>query len=402
MVTVTSNTVTSDLPTHQGPIEAPVAAASDRLPAPRNPALDAVAVEGDAEVVLPDSSRVLPAVVDPTGGRELARPRRTTAERIAASVPAETSRARRTDWADWTTWCKKAKRSALPTGDSDLADYANHLAEKMLAPATIERRLSTILTAHRAAGHVAPDTLGARAVLKAWRTEYADAGGRRRKATAITIPVLRRLVDTCDPDTMRGRRDRAVLLLGFALGARRSTLSRLNVGEVAVAGPHELDVWLRRSKTDQAADGKAVTIPSGSDPATCPVRAWEAWRADLDAAGLTLNPLAPAFHRFDRRGRLSVADDAFTNRGAPDGRISGQAVGIIVKRAAQAAGIDETGLWSAHGLRRGYATAAHDAGAEVLTIGRHGEGWVDGSRALFGYIDDARRRTNNPLNGIGL
>lgn len=48
------------------------------------------------------------------------------------------------------------------------------------------------------------------------------------------------------------------------------------------------------------------------------------------------------------------------------------------------------------------AHAAHAAGAEVLAIGRHGEGWADGSRALFGYIDDARRRTNNPLNGIEL
>jgi len=399
MVRVISNTMTSDLPTYAATVTDTTDSASGVPELCSAGPVKPPAVPDVSSGVPPESSPVLPphGVVD--------RPAKTMFERIAASIPAETSRARCNDRADYDRWLERTGRDGFVDGEAaaeHLAEYVNDAAERGLAPATIARRLSTIATAYRAQGLDRPDTLAARAVLKGYKLERAEAGKRTRKATPITPAVLRTMIAALDLDTKRGRRDRAVLLLGFALGARRSTLARLNVGEIRAVDAHELAVWLRRSKTDKEADGKSVQVLSGSDPATCPVRAWAAWRADLDDAGLADDAQAPAFVRFDRRGRLATDPGALRDGGSADGRISGEAVGIIVDRAAKAAGLPPEAVWTAHGLRRGYATAAHEAGADLLAIGRHGEGWTDGSTSLLGYIEEAATRANNPLRGIGL
>jgi site-specific recombinase XerC len=76
-----------------------------------------------------------------------------------------------------------------------------------------------------------------------------------------------------------GCRDRALLLLGFAGALRRSELVGLDLADVT-EGTDGLTVHLRRSKTDQEGTGRTVGVPFGSNPATCPVRAWRAgWRS---------------------------------------------------------------------------------------------------------------------------
>ncbi len=75
--------------------------------------------------------------------------------------------------------------------------------------------------------------------------------------------------------------DRALLLVGFAGGFRRSELANLNVGDIEFT-EDGLVVRLRRSKTDQEATGRKVGIPFGSNRGTCPVRSLKAW---LEASG---------------------------------------------------------------------------------------------------------------------
>ena len=89
----------------------------------------------------------------------------------------------------------------------------------------------------------------------------------------------------CCADTLQGKRDRALLLLGFAGAFRRSELVALNVADIAeeAAG---LRITIRKSKTDQEGQGQTVAIARGATH--CPVAALKAW---LAAAGIVDGPL---------------------------------------------------------------------------------------------------------------
>ena len=81
------------------------------------------------------------------------------------------------------------------------------------------------------AGHPSPATMQQPAVsetLKGIRRTLGTA--QQTKAPLLTADV-RRMVEAL-PDTVAGRRDRALLLLGFAGGFRRSELAALDVGDV--------------------------------------------------------------------------------------------------------------------------------------------------------------------------
>lgn len=162
----------------------------------------------------------------------------------------------------------------------------------------------------------------------------------------ISPSELRTMVQS-RPQTLQGLRDRALLLLGFAGAFRRSELVGLDVGDVTW-GEDGLTVNLRRSKTDQEREGRKVGIPFGSTPQTCPVRTLRGW---LEAAELTEGSL----FRPVKGSKVSAA------------RLSYKAVARLVKRAAEAAGLEPSRL-SGHSLRSGLATAAAKAGKSERSI----------------------------------
>jgi integrase len=84
---------------------------------------------------------------------------------------------------------------------------------------------------------------------------------------AMVKPLGRSLIDV---------RDRAILLIGFAGAMRRSELASLELADIAETGDG-LRITVGRSKTDQEGEGSVVGITYGSNPPTCPVRAWRAW-----------------------------------------------------------------------------------------------------------------------------
>jgi site-specific recombinase XerD len=328
--------------------------------------------------------------VGPGGGLSEA-----TRRRVAESVPASTRRVYAGDWSRFTAWSAARALASLPAKPATLAEYANALVDAGKAPSTIERALAAISTAHRAAGRDRPDLGLARAVLRTHRRERAVAGiAQVRKAAPVTITVLRAMVAALDLDTAAGVRDRALLVVGFALGARRSELAALDLGDLVITDAG-LQVTIRTSKTDRDSAGRIVALPYGSHPDTCPVRVTQAWLALLAQHGRAAGPL---FLRIDRHGHLGRAP---SGRGATDGRLTGQAVALIVKRGALAADLDPAAAWSGHSLRRGYATETYRAGADPLRIARHG-GWKDGSATLLGYVEELDRWRANPLVGVGL
>jgi integrase len=148
-------------------------------------------------------------------------------------------------------------------------------------------------------------------------------------------------------DDVRAARDRALLLIGFAGGFRRSELVGLNIEDIESA-PQGLIVTLRRSKTDQERKGRTIGIPLGRTR-WCPVAALMLW---LDVTGITSGPI---FRPVDRHGNVGAA------------RLSGEAVCIIVRERVASAGIDPR-RYSGHSLRAGFATSATQAGVSTIKI----------------------------------
>ena len=261
-----------------------------------------------------------------------------------------TRRAYASDWDDFARWCLPYGFVPLPARPETVALYLTALADA-LKPSTLGRRLATISQVHQAAGHDTPTS--AAPVRLVWagirRAKGVDQHG---KAPAVTAE-MRRMVDTLD-DRLIGVRDRALLLLGFAGAFRRSELVGLDIKDVQ-AGHDGLTVQIRKSKTDQEGQGRKVGIPYGSHPHTCPVRAMAAWR---EKSGLTEGNSAAEgalFRAVNRHGKMQP------------GRLSDRAVALIVKRAAEAAGLDPA-RYAGHSLRAGLATSAAQAGVSERSI----------------------------------
>ena len=295
---------------------------------------------------------------------------------IGQAKAPSTLRAYRSDWVNFAVWCDGHGRACLPALPETVALYVTDQASTKAA-STITRRLAAISVAHQAAGHDSPISASSvRAVMQGIRRVKGTAP--KQKTAAITADI-RAMIGALPLGTPAGVRDRALLLVGFAGALRRSELAGLDAGDVQFV--HEgLAVTIRRSKGDQEGQGQKVGLPFGSDPATCPVRALQAW---LDASEIADGPL---FRAVDRHGRLGM------------GRLSGEAVAAVVKRAAAAAGKDP-GQYAGHSLRAGLATAAAQAGVEerdIMTQGR----WR--SLVVRRYIRDGSLFRANAAARVGL
>lgn len=260
-----------------------------------------------------------------------------------------TRRAYESDWSDFTTWCATQGLDALPATPSVAGLFLTDRAAT-LKPSSLSRRLAAISVMHRQHGlHLDTRHPAIRDVMTGIRREKAKAGVGTTKKTAAGSDDLRRMVDTL-PETAAGIRDRALLLLGFAGAFRRSELVALDRADIALR-KEGLAVTIRRSKTDQEGAGRPVAICYGADPATCPVRAVLTW---LATAGIAEGPL---FRAVNKGGRIGAE------------RLGDKAVALVVKRCAEAAGLDAA-AYAGHSLRSGFATTAARNGASEAAIMR--------------------------------
>jgi len=144
---------------------------------------------------------------------------------VQRSKAPNTLKAYRSDWRAFETFCQAHNRSSLPATPETVAAYAAECAGHLKAN-TVERRLAAISQAHQIAGFVNP------AAEKLVRTVMA--GIRRTKGTArkakdpLSPGLLRTMFRHLDPG-LRGVRDRALLLVGFAGALRRSELGRHSI-----------------------------------------------------------------------------------------------------------------------------------------------------------------------------
>jgi integrase len=233
-------------------------------------------------------------------------------------------------------------------------------------------------------------------VLKGYRAHLAktkDPKAKPRKAPAITPDDIRAMFARFGRDTAGGCRDVLLLLLSFAVAARCSELVALNIGDVELVAGKGMLVTMYRGKVRKL---QVVPVKYASGPGLCPVRAFEAWTARLAACGRA-GQGAPLFVRVDRHGNIGpeMTRDG-KPIGDPAGRITPQAVNDVVGRKALAAALPGR---TSHGLRRGFVTAAYEAGADRVEIADAG-GWERDSRVMLGYIQESETWEKHPLDGV--
>ena len=209
------------------------------------------------------------------------------------------------------------------------------------------------------------------------RCEAFDGPPEVPRSARRRPPPTRSLRWWARPSTdLKGLRDRALLLLGFAGAFRRSELVALDVADLQFCDGG-LRVTIRKSKTDQEGLGATIAIARGS--IACPVDAVRAW---IKAAGIVDGPL---FRPVTRTGKISAR------------RLSARAVAELVKTYARRAGL-KAADFSGHSLRSGFLTSAAARGASIfkmMDVSRHKS--VD---TLRGYVRDAEMFRNHAGNGL--
>jgi len=257
---------------------------------------------------------------------------------IEAGIADGTRRAYRIDLAHFAAW-----GGQLPAEPELVASFLAAHAQT-LSVATLVRRIATLSKAHEARG--LPNPCRSEIVRATLRGVKRTRGIAQREAKPLLRENLFRVLDAMG-EGVKDARDRALLLIGFAGGFRRSEIVGLDCADAARVR-QGLVVTLRRSKTDQEGAGRKVGIPFGRTR-HCPVIALDRW---LAVSGIGCGPV---FRPIDRHSRVA------------SNRLSGEAVSLIVKERVAATGIDAADF-SGHSLRAGFATSAVQAGVSTLKI----------------------------------
>jgi integrase len=142
-----------------------------------------------------------------------------------------TRRAYETDHGLFVAWCEaKGLSSNLPAAAETVAAFLAAEAQAGKRPSTLGRRLAAIRYFHKLAGHPTPtDAEAVKATLRGIRRSMGSAKLRKAPALAEHIKAM----VAASPESLRGKRDRALVLLGFAGAFRRSELVALDVEDVS-------------------------------------------------------------------------------------------------------------------------------------------------------------------------
>lgn len=297
----------------------------------------------------------------------------------AAALAPATLRAYRADWNHFLSWCREAGWAALPASPQTVAAYLAALAATHTS-SVLERRLATLSRAHRLAGLDWPRAHPAiRNTLRGIQREHARP---KQQAAALATDELIRLVETCET-TPVGRRDRALLLIGYAGALRRSELVAITREDI-VFTTDGLRLTIPRAKGDQTGKGASLGIPRGNRADTCPVRALELW---LDVSDCRFGSV---FRAIDRLGMIGTR------------ALHADSVRLILSRRAAIAGLTAPSgeRLSPHGLRAGFITQTYIAGARDEQIMEHTR--QKDLRTMRGYVRRAKLVTASPAGLLGL
>ena len=177
-----------------------------------------------------------------------------TLKNLKNSKANNTLRAYQSDFSDFSIFCTKNGFSFMPTQPKIIALYITHLS-KSCKFSTLKRRIASISVIHKLKGHyldtkhpiIMENLLGIKRTL----------GSRQKAKKPILINDLKLIIKAINEDKIR---DKALILVGFAGGFRRSELVNIYFQDIDFV-PEGVKILIRRSKTDQSGEGSIKATP---------------------------------------------------------------------------------------------------------------------------------------------
>ncbi len=288
-----------------------------------------------------------------------------TLKNLKNSKAENTLRAYQSDFRDFSIFCSKNGLSSLPSQPKIIALYITNLS-KSSKYSTLKRRIASISVIHKLKGHYL-DTKHP-IIMENLHGIKRTLGSRQKTKKPILINDLKLIIKAIDKERKEKIRDKALILIGFAGGFRRSEL--VNICNEDIEFVNEgIKILIKRSKTDQSGEGIIKAIPYFENHEFCPVLAMKDYIK-------------------------------FKNDNSTEGKIfdiSDKSVALIIKRYAQIAGLDAS-RYAGHSLRSGFATTAAEFGAEernIMAMTGHKT-----TQMVRRYIQEANLFKNNALNKI--
>ena len=265
-------------------------------------------------------------------------------------------------------FCVKNGLSSMPTEPRILSLYLTHLSTTSKF-STLKRRIASISVIHKLKGHYL-DTK--HPLIKENLHGIKRVKGSSQKAKKpILISDLKLIINAIynsKQSENRKIRDKALVLIGFAGGFRRSELVNIEFEDVEFV-LEGVKIFIKRSKTDQSGEGMIKGIPYFENKLFCPVLSLKNW---FDISKIKSGKI------FD---------------------ISDKSVALIIKKYTSLSGLDPN-RYGGHSLRSGFATAAAESGAEernIMAMTGHKT-----TQMVRRYIQEANLFKNNALNKIKL
>ena len=285
---------------------------------------------------------------------------------LKSSKANNTVRAYQSDFKDFSAFCAKNGLNSIPTEPKILSLYLTHLSATSKF-STLKRRIASISVIHKMKGHyldtkhpiIMENLLGIKRV----------KGSNQKAKKPILINDLRLIINAIDQTNQTEKkkiRDKAIILIGFSGGFRRSELVNIIYDDVEFVN-EGVKIFIKRSKTDQSGEGMTKAIPYFDNQSFCPVISLKNW--------MNISEI--------KSGKIFD--------------ISDKSIALIIKKYASLSGLDPN-KYSGHSLRSGFATSTAESGAEernIMAMTGHKT-----SQMVRRYIQEANLFKNNALNKI--
>ena len=285
-----------------------------------------------------------------------------TLKNLKNSKANNTLRAYQSDFKDFSAFCTGNGFSSLPTQPKIIALYITNLS-KSSKFSTLKRRIASISVIHKLKGHYL-DTKHP-IIMENLHGIKRTLGSRQKAKKPILIKDLKLIINVINKEKIR---DKALILIGFAGGFRRSELVNIFYEDIEFV-TEGVKILIKRSKTDQTGEGSIKAIPYFENQEFCPVIALKNY----------IN------------SKLNIKNESRVFE------ISDKSVALIIKKYAEKAGLDAS-RYAGHSLRSGFATTAAEFGAEernIMAMTGHKT-----TQMVRRYIQEANLFKNNALNKI--
>ena len=292
-----------------------------------------------------------------------------TLDNIRSSKSANTIRAYKSDFNHFVNFCKKNNFKSLPADPKIVSFYITDLSSTSKV-STLKRRLASISVIHKLRGHYID--IKHPLIIENLMGIQRKKGVFQKSKNPILINELKEIINIIDKsqkDEVKKARDKALILIGFSGGFRRSELVSIEFEDLEFI-KEGLKIFIKRSKTDQSGEGMIKAIPYFKDKNFCPVISLKKW--------IEINK---------KKQNTLVFN------------ISDKMVSILIKKYLLKAGFDPKN-YSGHSLRSGFATVAAESGAEernIMLMTGH-----KSTQMIRRYIKETNLFKNNPLNKFNI